>query len=179
MNTAMGGDGNDAFSLTSGSNNTIDGEGGDKNTFVNYSNDITYSNVIDVTPQGFQLNLKIGIGYDENSVISTNIEFNPIFLNVDLSSRESSLASLETIDETLKSVNEQLLKIGSVINRLEMVLDEQNIKLENMLSTRSTLRDADIAELSSAYIQQQILQQASATLLATANQSPNVALALI
>ena len=32
-----------------------------------------------------------------------------------------------------------------------------------MISTRSTLRDADIAEVSSEYIRQQILQQASAT----------------
>ena len=46
-----------------------------------------------------------------------------------------------------------------------MVLDEQNIKLENMLSTRSTLRDADIAEESSNYIKYQILQEASASLL--------------
>ena len=40
-------------------------------------------------------------------------------------------------------------------------------------------RDADIAEVSAEYIQQQILQQASATLLATANQSPSIALQLI
>ncbi len=165
MNTAMGGDGNDAFVLTSGLNNTIDGEGGDRNTFVNYSNGVTYSNATDVTPQGFQLNLKVGIGYDENSIISTNIEFNPTFLSVDLSSQESALESLACIDDCLKSVGEELLKIGSTINRLEMVLDEQNIKLENMISTRSTLRDADIANVSSQYIQQQILQQASATLL--------------
>ena len=40
-------------------------------------------------------------------------------------------------------------------------------------------RDADIAEVSSEYIRNQILQQASATLLATANQSPAFALQLI
>ena len=40
-------------------------------------------------------------------------------------------------------------------------------------------RDADIAEVSSQYIRQQILQQASATLLSTANQSPSIALQLI
>lgn len=36
-----------------------------------------------------------------------------------------------------------------------------------MISQRSTIRDADIAEESSKYIRYQILQQASATLLAT------------
>ena len=43
----------------------------------------------------------------------------------------------------------------------------------------STIRDADIAEESSAYIRSQILQQASATLLAAANQSPSIALQLL
>ena len=42
-----------------------------------------------------------------------------------------------------------------------------------------TLRDTDIAEESSKFIQAQILQQASATLLSTANQLPSVALNLI
>ena len=102
------------------------------------------------------MNLKVGIGSSESSVINTNITFNPIFLSVDLSSVENALSSLASIDESLKSVNEQLLNIGTTINRLQMVLDEQNIKLENMLSTRSTLRDADIAEESSNYIKYQM-----------------------
>lgn len=167
MNTAMGGDGNDSFTLSIGSNNIIDGEGGARNTMVNYSSGINHTNVVDVTPQGFQLDLKVGIGYDDNSIISTTIEFNPILLSVDLSSAENALASLASIDDCLKTVNEQLLNIGSIINRLEMVLDEQSIKLENMISSRSTLRDADLAEESSNFIKYQILQEASSTLMAS------------
>lgn len=48
-----------------------------------------------------------------------------------------------------------------------------------LVSSRSTLRDADIADVSSEYIRQQILQQASASLLATANQTPALALQLL
>ena len=178
-NTILAGDGNDEFTLVSGDNNTIDGEGGDRNTMINFANTTNSSNVYDVTPRPFELSLKVGIGYDFSSVINTSISFNPIFLEVDLSNQESILDSLVSIDECIKSVDEELLKIGSVINRLESVLEEQNIKLDNMISSRSTLRDADIAEVSSHYIQQQILQQASATLMATANQSPSIALQLI
>ena len=43
----------------------------------------------------------------------------------------------------------------------------------------TTIKDADIAQVSSEYIRQQILQQASATLLATANQTPSIALQLL
>lgn len=167
MNTALGGDGNDVFTLSRGANNTIDGEGGDRNTMVNYSDSITSTNVTDITPRPFELNVKVATGSADSAYISTKIAFNPIFLSVDLSSVENALKSLESIDEALMSVSEQLLNIGSVINRLEMALDEQNIKLENMISTRSTLRDADIAEESSNYIRYQILQQANVSLLSS------------
>ncbi|MBP3490611.1 hypothetical protein J6K35_01960, partial [bacterium] len=42
-----------------------------------------------------------------------------------------------------------------------------------------TLQDTDISEVSSEYVKNQILQQASATLLATANQTPSIALQLL
>ena len=71
------------------------------------------------------------------------------------------------------------VQLGSTENRLNSALDEISTQYENLVSSRSTLQDADIAEVSSEYIRQQILQQASATLLATANQSPSIALQLI
>ena len=71
------------------------------------------------------------------------------------------------------------VEFGAMQNRLESALDEISTQYENLVSSRSTLRDADIAEVSSEYIRQQILQQASATLMATANQSPSIALQLI
>ena len=63
---------------------------------------------------------------------------------------------------------------------VEFVLDEQNIKIENMISTRSTLRDADVAKESANYIRYQILQQAGATLMsATRNLNAQNVLGLI
>ena len=58
-------------------------------------------------------------------------------------------------------------------------LQSIEVNINNLTSSRSTIRDADIAEVSSQYIQQQILQQASASLMSTANQSPAIALQLI
>ena len=86
---------------------------------------------------------------------------------------------LTQIDDMLATLREKQTHFGAVSNRLESVLDEIVIKRDNLISSRSTIRDADIAEVSATYIQQQILQQASATLLATANQSPSIALQLL
>ena len=86
---------------------------------------------------------------------------------------------INQIDSYLLEISEKQTELGSVSNRLESVLDEISTQYNNLVSSRSTLRDADMAELSSTYIQQQILQEASATLMATANQSPAIALQLL
>ena len=64
-------------------------------------------------------------------------------------------------------------------NRLESALNSIEVNIQNLTSSRSTLRDADIAKESARFVQEQILQEASATLLASANQTPAIALQLI
>ena len=96
-------------------------------------------------------------------------------MNSDVSSDEF----YNSINSFVSFLQEKTTILGAVQNRLESALDEISTQYENLVSSRSTLRDADIADVSSTYIQQQILQQASATLLATANQSPSIALQLI
>ena len=87
--------------------------------------------------------------------------------------------SLEKIDEMIASISSKELELGALQNRLESVLEQVGVAYDNLVSTQSTIRDADIAEESSAYIRNQILQQAAATLLATANQTPSIALQLL
>ena len=86
---------------------------------------------------------------------------------------------LNTVDEIIDRVNECQSTLGAYQNRLESALDEISIQYENLVSSCSTIRDADIAEESSAYIRSRILQQTAATLLATANQTPAIALELL
>ena len=87
--------------------------------------------------------------------------------------------ALDAIDEAINTVTTRQTRIGSYQNRLESAADALTVRFDNTTSSLSTIRDADVAEESSAYIQAQILQQASATLLATANQAPSIALNLI
>lgn len=87
--------------------------------------------------------------------------------------------SLEKIDEMIASISSKELELGALQNRLESVLEQVGVAYDNLVSTQSTIRDADIAEESSAYIRNQILQQAATTLMATANQTPAIALQLL
>ena len=90
-----------------------------------------------------------------------------------------NLDYLSMIDNLLSRVSAKQIEIGAVGNRLESALEQIGVAYDNLASTQSTLRDADIAEESSAYIRNQILQQAAMTLMATANQTPAIALQLL
>ena len=83
------------------------------------------------------------------------------------------------LDGAINEISDRVTKIGAAQNRVSSALSAVEIQSQNITSSLSTLRDTDVAEESSNYIQAQILQQASATLLATANQSPSIALNLI
>ena len=123
------------------------------------------------------ITLQVGVSSNESSQIGLTLEgINLSALNyIDLE-KESIF---DTLDEILSTINAQQTNLGAAENRLTSALEQISINYENLVSSRSTIKDADVAELSSEYIRNQILQQASATLMATANQNPSIALQLL
>ena len=83
------------------------------------------------------------------------------------------------LDAAIDDISSRVTRIGAAQNRVESAITALDVQSQNLTSSLSTLRDTDVAEESSNYIQSQILQQASATLLATANQTPSIALNLV
>ena len=109
--------------------------------------------------------LLLGTNGDESSSLTfdTNFVFDFSPMNSSVDSEEFS----QSVNSFVKQLQEKTTILGAVQNRLESALDEISIKYENLASSRSTIRDADIAEVSSSYIKQQIIQQAGASLLAS------------
>ena len=83
------------------------------------------------------------------------------------------------IDGAINEVSDRVTTIGAAQNRITSALSALDVQSENITSSLSTLRDTDVASESSRFIQAQILQQASATLLSTANQLPSIAVNLL
>jgi flagellin len=96
-----------------------------------------------------------------------------------LSSTVTADSMLDKIDSVISEISGRVTTLGAAQNRIDSAIESIGVQSENITSSLSTLRDADIAEESSSYIQAQILQQAAATLLSTANQTPSIALNLI
>lgn len=87
--------------------------------------------------------------------------------------------TLAALDDALSTISTRVTTLGSAQNRIDSAISSLEVQTQNLTSSLSTIRDTDVAKESSNYIQAQILQQASASLLATANQTPSIALSLI
>ena len=94
-------------------------------------------------------------------------------------SHSDPIGALKKLDKVISAISSRATDLGAAQNRVESAMSAIDVQAQNLTSSLSTLRDTDIASESSNYIQQQILQQASATLLSTANQLPSIALNLV
>lgn len=86
---------------------------------------------------------------------------------------------LAVIDYALADISDRTTLLGATQNRVDSAAEALQVQSDNLTSSLSTVRDADIAAESSSFVSAQILQQASASLLTTANQTPSIALNLI
>ena len=151
------------------------------NNVNSYSGEVPFiynnqSNIYKLHPN---VNLQIGISEGESSMIKVRTSYVLKDLR-ELRKIGISFGNfIEHCDLLLSDLNDKKVEFGTTSNMLTSVLDEISAKYINLASSRSTLRDADISEVSSEHIKYQILQQASATLLSTANQTPAIALQLI
>ncbi len=86
---------------------------------------------------------------------------------------------LGDVDNAIKKITGAMTAIGGKQAAISSAMESAQVMATNLTSASSLIKDADIAEESSNYIKQQILQQTSASLLATANQAPSIALNLV
>ena len=88
-------------------------------------------------------------------------------------------ATLANIDKMIEAVDSKRAALGAVQNRMESTIRNQSSIAENESDARSRTRDTDFASETAALTQNQIIQQASQTILSQANQRPTVALNLL
>ena len=124
--------------------------------------------------------VKICIGADSKTgaiVFDPRIKFNGFA--VDLSSFESSLKSIDRIDELIDAITTKQANLGATMNRLESILNVTENNKINWNSSISIIQDADMAYESMNLASVQILQQVSTALFASSCQSKNTVLSLI
>jgi flagellin len=88
-------------------------------------------------------------------------------------------ALLQAVDTAIDQVSTFRAQLGARQNQMEAAINSLGVSVENLSASESRIRDADIAEVSSQMVTQQIMQQAGISVLAQANTAPQSVLALL
>lgn len=96
-----------------------------------------------------------------------------------LATQEDANTAIDKIDNALNKVSMVRGTFGAVQNRLEHKIDNLNTTSENLTSAESRIRDTNMAEEMMNFTKNQILSQASQSMLAQANQLPQGVLSLL
>jgi flagellin len=136
-----------------------------------------------ITSAGEGLTFQIGANGVEDQRLTVNIsDMGSSALgisNVSVAKQDDANTAINKIDDAIKSVSTQRAKLGAVQNRLEHTVNSLNTANENMTASESQIRDTDMAAEMIKYTKSNILQQASQSMLAQANQQPQGVLQLL
>ena len=98
---------------------------------------------------------------------------------LDMTSREGANDALQILDVAIGQVSSIRSDLGAVQNRLGSTVRNLEVSSENLTAARSRIQDVDFAEETAHFSKNKIVQQAGVSILAQANQQPNIALSLL
>lgn len=133
------------------------------------------------------LNIQVGIGADPltNAIgvdLSTDMDATGLGIAAATlagADGTNALAAIGLIETATQTVSGTRGDLGALQNRLEASIRNIGIQVENLSASNSRIRDVDIASETATMTSLQILQQAGVSVLAQANQTPQLALALL
>ncbi|MFC3200324.1 flagellin [Alteromonas oceani] len=129
---------------------------------------------------------KFLVGANGGQTISVNLSrtggFGASGLNVGNLSVETAAtasAALTSIDAAISTIGGVRADLGALQNRFQSTIRNLSNISENVSAARSRIKDTDFAEETAQLTRNQIIQQASTTVLSQANQRPQAALQLL
>lgn len=88
-------------------------------------------------------------------------------------------SAIDVIDSALEKLNSMRAELGAAQNRFETTAAALESSSENLSAANSRIRDVDVASESAELARAQVLSQAGVSVLAQANQLPQMALKLL
>ena len=115
---------------------------------------------------------------DATSFLAQEAGFDTV-KDIDLSETGGGQDAIGVIDAAIAQIDSFRADLGAAQNRFQATVRNQANISENLSEAQSRIKDADFAAETAKLTQAQILQQASQTILAQANQRPQAALSLL
>lgn len=124
---------------------------------------------------------QVGIGTSSYSQLAINISTAATASGLGLSSasvgsQSSASAAIQSLSSALNTVNGIQAYLGAQQNKLQDIVSNLTVGQENLQSAQSTIVDTNFAQASTKLATQQILEQTGASMLAQAQQGPQLVL---
>lgn len=124
--------------------------------------------------------LAAGISSVSSTLTEATVSFSSITAgDISVSSQVNAQQVFAAMDAMIAVVDKKRAELGAVQNRFQSTIRNQANISENLSAAKSRIKDADFAAETAALTKNQILQQASQTILGQANQRPQAALSLL
>ena len=127
---------------------------------------------------GTKANQTIRVGFADMRAKALGLE-NTKRERVSVVTRDKAVASLAKFDYAIAKALDMQTTIGSIQSRMEHTINNLTVSSENVQSSESTIRDADMAKEMTGYTKNNVLMQAAQSMLAQANQSSSSVLSLL
>ncbi len=127
--------------------------------------------------QGFQIGANAGQVISIK--ISANLSAGGIGVSGTISTFSGAQSMIDQVDAALATVNGVRADLGAKQNRFSSIIRSNDNSAENVSASRSRIEDTDFASETAALARTSVLQQASSSMLAQANQQPQIALSLL
>jgi flagellin len=143
----------------------------------------TEFNGVSLLDGNLDVDIQVGIGTGTNDSVnvaqSTNMDASGIGISAAIDTAANAGTAMDEIDSAIATVTEARADFGAIQNRLESSIRAIDMTAENLSAANSRIRDVDIAKETSRMTSYQILQQAGVSMLAQANMSTGLAMALM
>ena len=96
-----------------------------------------------------------------------------------ISASSKALSAISALDSAITAISSKRGTIGAMQNRLSVTISNLSTYGTNLAAANSRIVDVDVASETAMLSKNQILVQAGASMLAQANQAPQIALSLI
>ena len=140
---------------------------------------VTFTNTAEKTSDG--VSLQVGANKDQMIGVSMeNMRSRELGLGgIGVGTAADSQEAIERLDVAIERVSAQRADLGAAQNRLEHTIASTDNTAENLQAAESRIRDVDMAKEMMNLTRLNVLQQASQSMLAQANQAPQQVLSIL
>jgi flagellin len=123
--------------------------------------------------------IQVGADSGTQTVTVTSAGLDGAYTAATITTVANASSAMGSLDTGLNTINSARATLGATVSRLTSAADNITNVSQNLSESRSRIRDADYAQVTTELARTMIIQQAGTAVLAQANQLPTSVLALL